>query len=71
MLDVNQIKPLEITYESIVEDAKMQVCRVLNFIEVLPLPHQVMDINSQIQKMPCDISQEIIRQYKSSNLFTD
>ena len=65
MLEVNQIQPLEITYESIVEDAQMQVSKVLNFIGVLPSSHQVLKINSQIKKMPCDISQEIIRQYKT------
>lgn len=64
MLNVNKIEPLEITYESIVEDAKMQVSRVLNFIEVSQSSHQTININSQIKKMPCDISQEIIRQYK-------
>ncbi len=69
MLDVNRIEALEIIYEDIVENAELEVNKVLNFLKIPQSSHQATNISSQIKKMPCDISQEIIRQYKQVKSF--
>ena len=67
MLKVNQIEPLEIAYEDVVENAPIQIGKILNFLEVPPSLEQIGGINSQIKKMPSELSQKIIQQYKARN----
>ena len=64
ILTANQREPLILTYEDIVEDPQSQINRVLNFLEIARPQHYVMNINSEIKRMPSTISQEIIRQFK-------
>lgn len=63
----NQINPLEIIYEDILEDAPSQVNRILDFIGIVKPDSYIMQIESGIKKMPSSISQEIIRQYHQKN----
>lgn len=63
----NQINPLEIIYEDILEDAPSQVNRILDFIGIVKPDPYIMQIESGIKKMPSSISQEIIRQYHQKN----
>jgi trehalose 2-sulfotransferase len=66
ILDVNQIEPLEIIYEEIVKNTESQIEKVCNFLEISHPLHQKVTINSEIQKMPSDMSQKIIRQFYKS-----
>ena len=67
ILNVNQIEPLEIIYEDIVENAESQINQVLDFLEIYHPSRQTINIDSQIKKMPSELSQKIIRQYKHQN----
>ncbi|MDJ0567449.1 MAG: Stf0 family sulfotransferase [Pleurocapsa sp. MO_192.B19] len=64
ILAAHQIEPLQLEYEDIVEDAKSQINRILDFLEIAQPQHYIMNINSEIKKMPSNLSQEIIRQFK-------
>jgi LPS sulfotransferase NodH len=59
----NQVEPLQIVYEDILEDAQLQIDRILGFLNIAK-PESLTKINSRIKKMPSEISQEIIRQYQ-------
>ena len=63
LLANNQIDPLEVIYEDILEDTPLQVNRILDFIGIVKPDSYIMQIESGIKKMPSSISQEIIRQY--------
>jgi len=67
ILNANQIEPLEIIYEDIVENAESQINQVLDFLEIYHPSRPTINIDSQIKKMPSELSQEIIRQYKHQN----
>lgn len=64
ILENNQVKPLEIIYEDIVANPKLQINKILDFLEIVRPQEQEIQITSSVQKMPSDISQEIIRQFK-------
>lgn len=59
----NKIEPLEVVYEDILEDASLQVDRILDFLGIAKPDSYIMQIESGIKKMPSSISQQIIRQY--------
>ncbi len=63
ILNANQKEALEVAYENIVDDPLTQIDLVLNHLDIEPLSKAI-DIDSEIKKMPSNISQEIIRQYK-------
>ncbi|MBE9043263.1 hypothetical protein IQ255_02360 [Pleurocapsales cyanobacterium LEGE 10410] len=65
ILATNQIEPLLITYEDILEDTELQINRILNFLAIVKPENYIMNINSGIKRMPSDISQQIIHQFKS------
>ena len=60
----NQVEPLEILYEDLLEDAQLQVDRILNFVAIAKPESYVNRIKSGIRKMPSEISQEIMHQYR-------
>ena len=60
----NQIEPLVIIYEDILEDSQLQVNRILDFLAIAKPDSYIMQINSGIKRMPSGISQEIIRQFQ-------
>ena len=64
ILSDNQIEPLQVVYEDILEDAQLQIDRIIDFLGIARPEPYLMKIDSKIQKMPSNISQEIIRQYK-------
>ena len=64
ILSDNQIEPLEIVYEDILEDAQLQIDRIIDFLGIAKPKHYLMKIDSKIKKMPSNISQEIILQYQ-------
>lgn len=64
ILSVNQIEPLVLVYEDIVEAPKLQVNRILNFLGIDQPEQYQMNIRSGIKKMPSNISQKIIHQFK-------
>jgi|GEM_PF-1127429 len=63
ILNANQKQALEVVYEDIVDDSLSQIDLVLNFLDLDP-SSKAIEIDSAIKKMPSNISQEIIRQYK-------
>ena len=63
ILDNNHIKALEIVYEDILENPQLQIGKILNFLEITQSQNLV-NINSGFKKMPSNISQQIIHQYK-------
>ena len=67
MLRVNQIEPLEIVYEDMMENAAAQITKVLSFLEISQPSHQTIKLDSEKKKMPSDFSQAIIRQYRQEN----
>lgn len=64
ILAAYKIQPLEITYEDLVADTQLQINQVLDFLEIAKPQHQIL-VNSKVKKMPSNISQEIIRQFKN------
>ena len=64
MLAKHQQKPLEIFYEDILEDAPQQIERILDFLAIAKPESYIPRINSGVKKMPSEISQEIMRQYR-------
>ena len=60
----HQVEPLEIFYEDLHEDAQLQVDRILEFLAIAKPESYVSQIKSGIIKMPSEISQEIMRQYR-------
>ena len=67
MLKINQIEPLEIIYEDIMENAAAQIIKVLDFLEISQPSLQTIQLDSEKKKMPSDFSQAIIHQYKQKN----
>ncbi|MGB5713176.1 MAG: Stf0 family sulfotransferase [Waterburya sp.] len=60
----NQIEPLTVVYEDILDNADRQINRILDFLAIAkPEPYNI-KINSGIKRMPSSISQEIIQQYQ-------
>ena len=64
ILSDNQIEPLEVVYEDILEDAQLQIDRIIEFLGIAKPEPYLMKIDSKIKKMPSNLSQEIIRQYR-------
>ncbi len=64
ILAANQIEPLILVYEDIVEDPESQINRILDFLAIVKPEQYTMNIRSGIKKMPSNLSQEIIRQFK-------
>ena len=60
----NDIEPLVVIYEDILEDAPAQIDRILNFLNITKPSGHTLQITSGIKRMPSDISQEIIRQHR-------
>lgn len=67
ILKVNQIEPLEIIYEDIVENPTAQIIKVLDFLGVSQPSTGIVQIDSNVKKMPSELSQIIIRRYKQEN----
>ena len=65
MLANHQQEPLEIFYEDILEDAPGEIERILDFLAIAKPESYVPRINSGVKKMPSEISQEIMRQYRA------
>lgn len=65
MLANHQQEPLEIFYEDILEDAPEQIERILDFLAIARPESYRTRINSGVKKMPSEISQEIMRQYRA------
>ena len=57
-------KPLTVVYEDILEDANLQIKRILDFLAIAKPQSSLIRINSKTKKMPTAVSQEIIRQYQ-------
>jgi trehalose 2-sulfotransferase len=68
LLEGYQIKPLQVEYEEIVENAELQVERILKYLDITKPEKYSMNIHSQIKKMPSNISEEIISQFKQKKL---
>ena len=64
ILSDNQIEPLQVVYEDILENAQSQIDRIIDFLGIAKPENYLMNLDSKIQKMPSNISQEIIRQYE-------
>ncbi|MGL6338035.1 MAG: Stf0 family sulfotransferase [Waterburya sp.] len=60
----NQIEPLEVFYEDIVANSELQIDQILGFLKIAKPQHYLMKVNTEVKKMPSNISQEIIRQFK-------
>ncbi len=68
LLENYQIKPLQVEYEEIVENAELQIERILKYLDITKPEKYSMNIHSQIKKMPSHISEEIISQFKQKKL---
>lgn len=66
MLTNNQIEPLEVFYEDLLEDARSQVARIIDFLAIAKPESYLTQINSGVKKMPSGISAEIMRQYQQT-----
>lgn len=66
ILEVRQIEPLEVTYEAVLENAPKQINRVLKFLNLGDRSFELHMMNSDIKKMPSDISQAIVERYKDT-----
>ena len=64
VLSNNQSSPLIVVYEDILDDAELQINRILDFLAIAKPESYTMQINSGIKRMPSSISQEIIKQYQ-------
>ena len=64
ILTNNQVEPLEILYEDLQENAQLQIDRILDFLAIAKPESYANQIRSGVKKMPSNISQEIIRQYR-------
>ena len=64
ILSDNQVEPFEVVYEDILENAPLQIDRIIDFLGIAKPEPYLMNIESGIKKMPSSISQEIIRQYR-------
>ncbi len=64
VLSNNQSSPLIVVYEDILDDAELQINRILDFLAIAKPESYTMQINSGIKRMPSSISQEIIQQYQ-------
>lgn len=60
----NNIEPLLVVYEDILQDASAEVNRILNFLGIVKPPGHTLQITSGIKRMPSAISQQIIQQYQ-------
>ena len=60
----NKIEPLEIFYEDLLENARLQIDRILDFLAIAKPESYAGRIGSGVKKMPSDISQEIMRCYR-------
>ncbi|BAZ45607.1 hypothetical protein NIES4102_26330 [Chondrocystis sp. NIES-4102] len=64
ILENNKIKSLEVIYEDVVIDPKLEVNKILDYLEIDRPQTENIQISSNLKKMPSEISQEIIRQFK-------
>lgn len=60
----HQIEPLVVVYEDVLDNAPIQINRILDFLNITKPEGYVMQINSGIKRMPSTITQEINRQYQ-------
>ena len=60
----NQIEPLEIVYEDIVDRPRQQIEYILNFLEIAQPENNNFVIKSQVKKMPSELSQKIVRSFE-------
>ena len=64
ILVANKVEHMLLIYEDILKDPELQINRILDFLKIARPENYVMNINSEIKKMPSNISQEIIDQFK-------
>ncbi len=64
LLANNHIEPLTIVYEDILDDAELQINRILDFVAIAKPESEEIKIKSRIKRMPSNTSQEIIQQYQ-------
>ncbi|MEL6441436.1 MAG: Stf0 family sulfotransferase [Cyanobacteria bacterium J06621_8] len=64
LLANNQIDPLVVVYEDILENAEQQIKNILDFLAIARPEAEQMQIKSGIKRMPSRISQEIMQQYQ-------
>ena len=60
ILLANHRQPLQVIYEDIVEDPQSEVGRILKFLDITKSESCPIAIESQVKKMPSEISQKII-----------
>jgi trehalose 2-sulfotransferase len=59
-----KIEPLKVIYEDILDNAQLQIERILDFLSIAKPEPSLMQLNSKITRMPSTVSQEIIRRYQ-------
>ena len=64
LLANNHIEPLTVVYEDILDNAELQINRILDFLAISKPESEEIKINSGIKRMPSSTSQEIIQQYQ-------
>ena len=64
LLANNQIEPLTVVYEDILDNAELQINRILDFLAIAKPESKEIKINSGIKRMPSSTSQKIIQQYQ-------
>lgn len=65
LLANQQIEPLIVVYEDILDNAEQQIERIIDFLAIAKPADYQMQINSGIKRMPSRISQEIMEQYQA------
>lgn len=63
----NQIQPLLVVYEDILQDTPTQINRILDFLKIVKPEPNTLNITSGIKRMPSNISRQIIQQYHARN----
>ena len=61
----NKIEPLMVVYEDILENAPVQIDRILDFLSIAKPSGQTLQIGSSIKRMPSDISRKIMDRYRA------
>ena len=67
ILKVNQIEPLKIIYEEIVENPTAEITKALNWLEVSLPSNLTIETDSNIKRMPSELSQTIVRRYRQES----
>ena len=66
ILDLQNIEPLTIVYEDILQDARREIERILDFLAIDDRDNQL-QIDSNIKRMPSAVSQKIIQRYREKS----